>query len=67
MLIKLQQEDGPELRGRIKEAACALFDANGFDNMTVADLLVQVRIDEQRFYAYFRSLDELLEAVWSEL
>ena len=67
MFRKPQEEDGADLRGRIKAAACALFDANGFDNTTVDDVLVQVRIDEQRFSSYFRSLDELLEVVWSEL
>ena len=64
--MKRQREDYAEIRNHIKAAACVLFRTKGFEHTTVADLLIRLRIDEQVFYSYFRSLDELLEVVWSE-
>lgn len=60
------QRDDSDVCDRIKEAGCVLFRSKGFDNTTVADLLVKVNIEEQVFFSYFESLDELLEVVWSE-
>lgn len=64
--MKLQREDYAENRGRIKAAACVLFRTKGFGNTTITDLLMKLQMDEQVFYSYFRSMDELLEVVWSE-
>ncbi len=55
-----------DMRTRIKDAARELFHAKGFDDTTVSDLLNKVQIEEQQFLAIFQSMDELLEAVWSE-
>lgn len=64
--MKLHREDYLEIRSRIKASACVLFRTKGFENTTVADLIMKLQIDEQMFYSYFRSMDELLEDVWSE-
>jgi len=55
-----------DIRSRIKDAARELFRAKGFDNTTVADLLNRLQIEEHQFLAVFQSMDDLLEAVWSE-
>jgi len=55
-----------DIRSRIKEAARELFRAKGFDNTTVTDLLNRLQIEEHQFFAIFQSMDDLLEAVWSE-
>lgn len=64
--MKSRQEDNAGLRYRIIETACELFQSKGFDNTTVTDLLEVLQIEEQIFYSYFRSKDQLLEVVWSE-
>ena len=64
--MKLEIENYSHMKNRIKEAACALFRSQGFENTTVTQLVGKLQIEEQIFYSYFQSLDELLEVVWSE-
>lgn len=64
---EINSPDNKELRCNILQMARELFDTKGFDNTTVHDLIDQLGISETLFFAYFRSLDELLEVVWSEL
>lgn len=51
---------------QIKNTARILFWSQGFDNTSVSDLIGELNIKLQTFFSYFRSMDELLEAVWSE-
>lgn len=51
---------------QIKEAVCILFRSQKFQNTTVIDLVEELQIDEQSFFMYFQSMDELMEVVWSE-
>lgn len=64
--MKLRRGDDSEIRDRIKGAACVMFRARGFENTTIADLAKKLSIEEQIFFSYFQSLDELLDVVWSE-
>jgi len=51
---------------QIKGAARVLFWSQGFKNTSVTDLVEYLQIEEHVFFIYFHSMDELLEAVWSE-
>ena len=51
---------------QIKEAGSRLFDAQGYENTSVSDVIAKLQIREHEFYLYFKSKDELLEAIWSE-
>ena len=62
----LKQEIEVNVRERIKETAQALFRLKGFDNTTANDLIEELQMSEQLFRRHFQSMDELLEAVWSE-
>lgn len=62
----LQQGWDSKLCNQIKRAACFLFQSKGFDNTSVNDLIGELNIESQTFFFYFRSMDELLEVVWSE-
>ena len=64
--MKLQLGDDSIIYNQIKEAACVLFRSQGFENTSVADLVKKLHIEEQMFFIYFQSMDELLEVVWSE-
>lgn len=54
------------LRDRIKSVARELFRTKGFEETSVVDVLERLQISEQLFYSTFSSMDDLLEAVWSE-
>ena len=64
--MKLQHGDNSTIKNQIKEAATVLFRSQGYENTTVIQLVQKIQIEEQIFYSYFQSLDELLEVVWSE-
>ena len=64
--MKVQIGDDSNLYNQIKEAGCTLFQSQGFDNTTVSDIVQKLQIREQDFFFYFKSVDELLEVVWSE-
>ncbi len=54
------------LRPQIMETARHLFQTKGYDNTTFKDITDLLRIKEQLVLKFFRSKDDLLEAVWSE-
>lgn len=64
--MRMRQLDNSENRFKIMRTACELFRSKGFENTSVADLLKKLQIEEQVFFAHFKSMDELLEVVWSE-
>jgi AcrR family transcriptional regulator len=64
--MTLRLEDDSNIYNQIKEAACVLFRSQGFENTSVSDLIEKLQIEEQSFFIYFQSMDELLEVVWSE-
>ena len=64
--MTLQHGGDSNMYSQIKKAACVLFRSQGFDNTSVSDLIEKLHIEEQTFFIYFRSMDELLEVVWSE-
>ena len=64
--MKLQPGDDSNVYNQIKETACVLFRSQGFENTSVTDLAGKLQIEEQTFFIYFQSMDELLEVVWSE-
>lgn len=51
---------------QIKEAGSRLFDSQGYGNTTISDVIAKLKMREHEFYLYFKSKDELLEAIWSE-
>lgn len=53
----------PSTRGRIVEAADALFYRRGFEKTSFADIADQVKLSRGNFYYHFRSKDEILAAV----
>ena len=53
-------------RRDIIEAARALFQQQGFDQTTLQDIASSLDLSEATVLACFSSMDELLEAVWSE-
>lgn len=64
--MTLQPGEDPSIYNQIKEAACVLFRSQGYKNTSVTDLVEKMHIEEQTFFIYFKSMDELLEVVWSE-
>ena len=64
----MKEQIGSEsiLYNQIKEAGCTLFRSQGFENTSVTDIVQKLQIREQDFFFYFKSVDELLEVVWSE-
>lgn len=51
---------------RIVAAARRLFRTKGFDKTSLEDLLEELKMSDRLFFKHFRSMDELLEVVWSE-
>ena len=51
---------------QIKEAGRGLFVTRGFEATSVSDVVELLQITEADFFLYFKSMDELLEVVWSE-
>lgn len=64
--MSLEIDRSITLRREIIEIARIVFNQKGFDDTSVLDVAERVNISEQKFTNYFRSLDELLEVVWSE-
>lgn len=64
--MKLRLGDDSIIYNQIKEGACVLFRSQSFENTPVTDLVEKLHLKEQDFFLYFRSMDELLEVVWSE-
>ncbi len=54
------------LRSQIMVTARQLFNTQGYDNTTLEDISKQLKISDIEVLHFFRSEDELLEAVWSE-
>lgn len=53
-------------RRDIIETARVLFRQQGYDQTTLQDITIRLEVSEQAVVVHFPSLDELLEAVWSE-
>ncbi len=49
--MNLQRGNNSPMKNRIKEAACALFRSQGFENTTVTQLIRKLQIEEQIFYS----------------
>lgn len=64
--MKLRLGDDSIIYNQIKETACFLFRSQSFENTSITDLVEKLHLKEQDFLLYFRSMDELLEVVWSE-
>ncbi|MGF1593353.1 MAG: TetR/AcrR family transcriptional regulator [Kiloniellaceae bacterium] len=58
--------DGETTRDRIVEAADGLFYRQGYEHTSFADIAEAVRISRGNFYYYFKSKDEILDAVIEE-
>jgi len=56
-------EKGEENRQRIVEAASALFYQQGFSKTSFSDIAAAAEVPRGNFYYYFKTKDELLEAV----
>lgn len=52
-----------ERKNEILDAAIGLFTDNGFENTSVSDIVRKLNIAQGTFYYYFKSKDELLNAV----
>jgi len=50
---------------KIVQTAEMLFRTQGFDNTTVRDITKRLNICDSLFYHYFKSVDEILELLWS--
>lgn len=57
--------DATSIKTRIIDTARELFDSKGFDTTSHYDLIEALAINEQIFFSYFPSMDELLEVIWS--
>jgi len=64
--MKFGRGDYSDMYNQIKATAGVLFRSQGFENTSVTDLIEKAQIEEQTFFLYFQSMDELLEVVWSE-
>ena len=64
--MKAEIENESVIYNQIKEAGCTLFKSQGFDETSVTDVVQKLQISKEDFFTYFKSMDELLEAVWSE-
>lgn len=56
-------KDPEERREEILQAARELFDANGYEKTTMRDVMDKLNIAKGTIYHYFRSKNDLLEAV----
>src|SRR5271157_1034704 len=50
----------PDSRGRLEQAALALYGEHGFDNTTVADIAARAGLTERTFFRYFADKREVL-------
>jgi len=50
----------PDARGRLQEAALALYDERGFENTTVAQIAEQAGLTKRTFFRYFADKREVL-------
>jgi AcrR family transcriptional regulator len=50
----------PDSRGRLEQAALALFGERGFENTTVADIAARAGLTERTFFRYFGDKREVL-------
>jgi AcrR family transcriptional regulator len=50
----------PDARGRLEQAALALYDENGFDNTTVAEIAERAGLTERTFFRHFADKREVL-------
>jgi AcrR family transcriptional regulator len=57
----------PDARGRLQEAALALFDERGFDDTTVARIAEQAGLTKRTFFRYFADKREVLFSGSQEL
>jgi AcrR family transcriptional regulator len=57
----------PDARGRLHEAAMALYGERGFDNTTVAEIAERAGLTERTFFRYFADKREVLFGGASEL
>ncbi len=55
-----------DTRRNILEAARFLFQQQGYDQTTLQDIKARLGLSETTILAFFTSIDDLLEAVWSE-
>jgi len=55
--------DGNATRGRIVEAADRLFYRQGYEHTSFSDIADAVKISRGNFYYYFKTKDEILDAV----
>ena len=61
-----QLHDTLTIRQTLIEAGRSSFTRKGFEGTTIHDVTKLVDIEERVFFSYFESLDDLLEAIWSE-
>lgn len=54
------------IRQKIMETARVLFQRQGFDQTTLQDVTARLQLSEAAVTSVFPSMDDLLEAVWSE-
>src|SRR3982075_1110368 len=50
----------PDSRGRLEQAALALFGERGFENTTVAEIAARAGLTERTFFRYFADKREVL-------
>src|ERR1039458_300572 len=50
----------PDSRGRLEQAALALYGERGFDNTTVAEIAARAGLTERTFFRYFADKREVL-------
>lgn len=63
-MIKCRISKDPEIRkGEIIDVAAELFITQGFDETTVSDIVKKVGVAQGLFYYYFKSKDDILNAV----
>src|SRR5271165_7210629 len=50
----------PDSRGRLEQAALALYGEHGFDNTTVAEIAARAGLTERTFFRYFADKRDVL-------
>ncbi len=55
-----------EIRQRLMNAACELFTSKGFVESTISEITSKAGVGKGTFYTYFRSKEELVEAIIDE-
>src|ERR1700680_3597881 len=50
----------PDSRGRLEQAALALYGERGFENTTVAEITAEAGLTERNFFRYFAAKREVL-------